>query len=89
MPHSSKVMTQTKRDTPALQVGGWEWGWQSHPVKLIFVEKLLKFKSDGNNKDETAWTRINKWKCGMCCLCIEVVHCRTWSKWCKNIRLIC
>jgi hypothetical protein len=24
MPHSSKVMTQTKRDTPALQVGGWE-----------------------------------------------------------------
>jgi hypothetical protein len=26
MPGRSKVMIQTKRDTLALQVGGWAWG---------------------------------------------------------------
>ena len=58
VPGSSKVMTHTKRDTLALQVGGWAWGWRSHPVKLIFVEKFLKSETrwkqqrrDSVNKD--------------------------------------
>jgi hypothetical protein len=41
MPDRSKVMTQTKRDTLVLQVGGWVWGWP-HPIKNISVEKLIK-----------------------------------------------
>jgi hypothetical protein len=42
MPGMLKVMTQTKRDTLVLQVGGWAWawGWQPHPVKFGFVSKL-------------------------------------------------
>jgi hypothetical protein len=39
MRETSKVMIQTKRDTLVLQVGGWAWGWQPHPVKLGFVSK--------------------------------------------------
>jgi hypothetical protein len=35
----SKLMTQTKRDTLVLQVGGWAWSLQPHPVKLGFVSK--------------------------------------------------
>jgi hypothetical protein len=34
MPDRSKVMTQTKRDTLVLHVGGW-----ADPVKLVFVSK--------------------------------------------------
>jgi len=36
MPDRSKVMTTTKRDTRALQFGGWAWGFC--PIK--FVKKL-------------------------------------------------
>ena len=53
MPDRSKVMTQTKRDTLVLQVGGWVWGWQPHPIKNIFVEKLLK--------SETGWKQ-HRWR---------------------------
>jgi hypothetical protein len=31
MPDSSKVMTQTKRDTLVLHVGGWAWGCNLTP----------------------------------------------------------
>jgi len=33
MPDRSRVMTQTKRDTLVLQVGGWAQGRQPCPVK--------------------------------------------------------
>jgi hypothetical protein len=33
MPDRSKVMIQTKRDTLALQIGGWGWDWRPHPIK--------------------------------------------------------
>ena len=39
-PERSKVMTQTKRDTLVLQVGGWEWGWHPHPVKKYLLRCL-------------------------------------------------
>jgi len=35
-PDKSKVMTQTKRDTLVLQVAGWAWGSEPHPIKNIF-----------------------------------------------------
>jgi hypothetical protein len=39
MPDRTKVMTQRKRDSLVLQVGGWAWGSHPHPVKLGFVSK--------------------------------------------------
>ena len=39
MPDRSRVMTQTKRDTLALEVGGWAWGQQPHPIKKNIVMK--------------------------------------------------
>ena len=27
--------------------------------------------------DDTAWTKINNWRCGTCCLCMGVAHGRT------------
>jgi hypothetical protein len=33
MSDRSKMMTHTKRDILALQVGGWAWGLWTHPVK--------------------------------------------------------
>jgi hypothetical protein len=36
MPDRLKVMTQTKRDALALQVGDWAWSLQPHPVKRCF-----------------------------------------------------
>jgi len=36
MPDRSKVITQTKRDTLFLCVGGWAWGYQPHPIKNRF-----------------------------------------------------
>jgi len=41
VPERSKVVTQTKRDTLVLQVGGWAWGWRSHPVKHKKCKTLL------------------------------------------------
>ena len=35
-------MTQTKRDTLVLLVGGWVWSWQPHPIKIYSLEELLK-----------------------------------------------
>jgi hypothetical protein len=39
--HTGQVKgeTQTKTDTLVLQVGGWAWCWQPHPVDLEFVLK--------------------------------------------------
>ena len=37
MPDRLQVITQTKRDTLVLQVGGWAWA-----VKFQTVEKLVK-----------------------------------------------
>jgi hypothetical protein len=39
MPERSKGRVQTKRDTLVVQVGGWAWGLQPHPVKRIVVQK--------------------------------------------------
>jgi len=56
MPHRLKLMTQTKRDTQVLQVGGWVWDLKPHPIKMCSVEKLLKLKTrlrstkDGNDR---------------------------------------
>jgi hypothetical protein len=47
MPDRSKGMTQTKRDTLVLQVGGWTWG-SPHPHKKCFVEKLSKLEKKYN-----------------------------------------
>jgi hypothetical protein len=41
MPDRSKVMTETKRDTLLLQVGGWT-GADNPPHKYYSVEELLK-----------------------------------------------
>jgi hypothetical protein len=40
MPETSKGRVQTKRDTLALQVGGWAWGSQPHPVKRMLFRNL-------------------------------------------------
>jgi hypothetical protein len=40
MPERSKGRVQTKRDTLVLQVGGWAWGWQPHPVKRMLFRNL-------------------------------------------------
>jgi hypothetical protein len=40
MPDRSRVMTQTKKDTLVLQVGGLAWGLQSHKVKKNIVTKV-------------------------------------------------
>jgi hypothetical protein len=45
MPDRSRVMTQTKRDTPVLQVEGLAWGKQPHTVK-----KLIAMKVEQRNK---------------------------------------
>jgi len=37
-------MTQARRNTLALQVRGWAWGCQLHPIKKFSVEKLIKLK---------------------------------------------
>jgi len=55
MPHRSNMMTQTKKDTLVLQVGGvWVWDLQPHPIKIYSVEELLKLKmrstKDGNDR---------------------------------------
>jgi len=36
-PDMSKVMTQTKSDTLVLQVGGWTWGSEPHPIKKYIL----------------------------------------------------
>jgi hypothetical protein len=46
MPDRSKVMTQTKRDNLVLQVGGWAWGKQPHPIKNVLLRSLYNFKLD-------------------------------------------
>jgi hypothetical protein len=74
-----QVMTQTKRDTLVLQVGGWAWGWQSHPVKHICQEtsKIGNWmETTKMTQDEQGLTSGN----GTRFLCIEVAYCRTWLK---------
>jgi hypothetical protein len=56
MPDRSRVMTQTKRDTLVLQVGGWAWGSQPHTVKNLLLTKVeQKKKLDGFNDDGESW----------------------------------
>jgi len=46
----SKVMTQTKRDTLVLQVGGWAWGWRPSPPPLgkgICVQEISEMSRTG------------------------------------------
>jgi hypothetical protein len=35
------VPLPTRRDTLVLQVGGWAWGSQPHPIKPLIVGKIL------------------------------------------------
>jgi len=42
MPDMSKVMTQTKRNNLAVQVGGWTCGWQLHLVKSYCLDTSTK-----------------------------------------------
>jgi hypothetical protein len=45
MSDRSRVMTQTKRDTLVLQVGGMAWGKQPHTVKNLLLRKSNKGES--------------------------------------------
>jgi hypothetical protein len=45
MPDRSRVMTQTKRDSLVLQVGGLARGLQPHTVKNLLLRKSNKGKS--------------------------------------------
>jgi hypothetical protein len=42
MPDKLRVITQTKRDSLVLQVGGLAWGYQPHTVKNLLLRKLSK-----------------------------------------------
>jgi hypothetical protein len=42
MPDRSRVMTQTKRDTLVLQVGGLAWGLTSPHSKKLLLGKMSK-----------------------------------------------
>jgi hypothetical protein len=54
MPDRSKVMTQKKRDTLVLQVGGWGMGLTTHPHKIIILLEnrptVLKTEEDSRSK---------------------------------------
>jgi hypothetical protein len=39
-------MTQTKRDTPILQIGGWAWGWRPQPDKNVTVTQRQRDKAE-------------------------------------------
>jgi hypothetical protein len=56
MPDRSKVTIQTKRDTLALQIGGWAWGWWPHPVQSLSVEKLLTIAGNRKRGQGSSWT---------------------------------
>ena len=62
LPDRSKVMTQTKRDTQVLQVGGFGKGLTTPPSKKIIVtkveqrKKLDRLNDDGGKK--TGYTEI-------------------------------
>jgi hypothetical protein len=38
MPDRQQVLTQTRRDTLALQVRGWVLGCQTHPIKNVLLK---------------------------------------------------
>jgi hypothetical protein len=49
----SKVMTQTKRDTLVLQVGGWGMGLTTHPHKIIILEnRPMVLKTEEDNRSQ-------------------------------------
>jgi hypothetical protein len=54
MPDRSKVVTQVKRDTLVLQVGGWGMGLTTHPHKIIILLEnrptVLKMEEDSRSK---------------------------------------
>jgi len=47
-------MTQTKRDTLVLQVGGWAWGYDPIPEKNLCSENL-RDALDGINKQKKSF----------------------------------
>jgi hypothetical protein len=57
------VMTQTKKDTPVLQVGGWALDQQPQPVKTFMPRKLQRclvldegcIAYLGNMRRENSW----------------------------------
>jgi hypothetical protein len=56
MPDRSRVMTQTKRDTLVLQVGGLAMGLTTpHSKKTSCYESRTKEKLDGFNDDGESW----------------------------------
>jgi hypothetical protein len=59
MPDRSKGMIQTKRDTLALQVGGWEWSWRPHPIKSFNCWRTFNDCSRESNRKRgqgSSWT---------------------------------
>jgi hypothetical protein len=50
MPDRLRVVIQTRRDTLVLQVWGWAWGQQLHPLKSVTKPK-------GNAAEWTFWQR--------------------------------
>jgi hypothetical protein len=67
MPDRSRVMTQTKRDTMVIQVGGLAWGYQPHTVKYLIVmkvkqrKKLERFKDDGQKRTKYSEITLATW----------------------------
>jgi hypothetical protein len=56
MPDRSRVMTQTKRDTLVIQVGGLDVGLTTpHSKKLIVTKVEKRKKLDGFNDDGESW----------------------------------
>jgi hypothetical protein len=56
MPDRSSVMTQTKRDTLVLQVGGLAWGPTTpHSKNLIVTKVEQRKKMDRFNDDGESW----------------------------------
>jgi hypothetical protein len=56
IPDRSRVMTQTKRDTLVLQVGGFDVGLTTpRSEKLIVTKVEQRKKLDGFNDDGESW----------------------------------
>jgi hypothetical protein len=58
MPYSSKEMTQTKRGTLVLQVGGWAWGARPHPGKKKVTETSKTPRKGSINRRRLGYREI-------------------------------
>jgi len=77
------MMTQTKRDTLVLQVGGWVWECNPTPEKNLRSENF-RDASNGFNKLTTTWLqgkRINFWHVEF----LNIIQDRITSAWNKRM----